>query len=78
MSAEYNRRSHRPGDAVTVHDDIEVQWDAAERDAAHVPGARGPRCLVLMSESAVRRVWVYPASWGHLSPDALLALSERP
>jgi hypothetical protein len=43
-----------------------------------VPGARAPRCLVFMSEAAVRRVWAYPATWRDLSPDALLALSERP
>jgi hypothetical protein len=64
-------------DTVTVRDDRHVRWSISERDAADVPGARGPRCLVFMSESTVRRIWTYPASWRRLSPDALLALSER-
>jgi hypothetical protein len=66
-----------PGEAITIYDDHGTQWVVTERGAAHVPGARGPRCLVFMSEEAVRRVWAYPATWRYLSADALLALSER-
>jgi hypothetical protein len=62
---------------VIVHDDRGVRWEVSERDAAHVPGARGPRCLVFMSDSAVRRVWTYPPTWRLLSAAALLAVSER-
>jgi hypothetical protein len=30
-----------------------------------------------MSEYAVRRIWAVPPAWRTLSPDELLALSER-
>jgi hypothetical protein len=72
------RRTEGPGDPVIVHDAHGARWVVTERNTAAVPGARAPRCLVFMSEAAVRRVWAYPATWRDLSPDALLALSERP
>jgi hypothetical protein len=78
MSAEYSGQTDGSGDTVTVYDDHGVAWEISERDASRVPGARGPRCLVFMSESAIRRVWAYPAGWRHLSTDALFALTEKP
>lgn len=63
---------------MTLHDARGVRWIVSERDAAHIPGARGPRCLVLMSASAVQRIWTYSAGWRHLPANALFALSERP
>ena len=54
-----------------------VEWEISERDCTSVPGARAPRCLVFMSQHTVRRIWSYPSNWHALSPDALLALSER-
>jgi hypothetical protein len=66
-----------PRDAVVLRDVRGTRWVVSERNTAAVPGARAPRCLVFMSEEAVRRVWTYPASWRDLSPDALFALSER-
>jgi hypothetical protein len=50
-------------------------WAVYELAAAPFPWARGDRCLVFMSESAVRRVWHYPADWRALPDDALEALS---
>ena len=78
MNAVYRTMDEGPGDAVIVHDVHGTRWVVSERDTLAVPGARAPRCLVFMSEQAVRRVWAYPAAWRGLSADALLALSERP
>ena len=52
-------------------------WHVTEHDCREVPGARGVRCLVFMSESVFRRVWIYPAEWRSLSGVALTVLSWR-
>jgi hypothetical protein len=67
----------RHADPVVVHDDQGVQWVVTERDCTSVPGARTDRCLVFMSEYAVRRIWAFPRAWRTLSPDELLVLSQR-
>jgi hypothetical protein len=54
------------------------EWRVFERDAAHIPGARGDRCLFFDGEGIVRRVWRYPADWGSLPSAALLALMDQP
>ena len=61
----------------TVTDAQGVGWHISERPAGHVPGARGPRCLILESEGVCRRLWHYPANWQELSAEELLALSPR-
>ena len=78
MSAARRESDRSAGREVVIYDDRHVKWVVTERDTTNVPGARGPRCLVLMSECTVRRIWSYPPTWRQLSPDALLALSERP
>jgi hypothetical protein len=78
VNAVFRESGDSRGGTVTVYDDQGVRWVVSERDATGVPGARGPRCLVFMSEHAVRRVWRYPATWRRLPADALLALSEQP
>jgi hypothetical protein len=78
VSAARRETDNRTGPEVIVYDDRQARWVVSERDATNVPGARGPRCLVFMSEHTVRRIWTYPPTWRHLSPDALLALSEQP
>ena len=79
MNAVYRRpMGDGPNDPVLVYDVHGAKWVVSERNTTAVPGARAPRCLVFMSEMAVRRVWAYPAAWRHLSADALLSLSERP
>jgi hypothetical protein len=77
VSAAFRRMDEPDAGPVSVYDDQGVRWVVSERDAASVPGARGPRCLVFMSDTAVRRVWTYPATWRHLTADALLAVSEQ-
>lgn len=54
-------------------------WRIYEIAAAHIPGARGARCLIMESESrgVCRRFWSYPANWQELSADELLDLSPR-
>lgn len=55
-----------------------VAWRVVECPAAHVPGSRGARCLVFLSEGLVRRVWHFPLDWRTLSRAALEALMARP
>ena len=55
--------------------DSGVYWTVVEVDGRTIPGARGPRCLVLQSEIAIRRVWGYPGDWRSLSDADLTALS---
>jgi hypothetical protein len=50
----------------------------AELDARHVPGARGDYCLIRSTESAMRRIWSYPADWHRLDDAKLMALFETP
>jgi len=52
-----------------------IEWIVSERDARNVPGALGAQCLIFHSSEAVRRVWVYPASWRELLTPGLIALS---
>ena len=53
------------------------RWTVGEHDCRNVPGARGARCLVFMSESVFRRVWDFPADWRTLSAVVLLEISWR-
>lgn len=54
-----------------------VEWMVTECSGAHVPGARGSRCLIFASAEAIRRVWDVPADWYSLPDAALFALSWR-
>jgi hypothetical protein len=71
MSMEAERR------IVVVRDGEETSWSVREVDGRKVPAARGSRCLIFDSESAVRRVWDYPPDWHELPPGELAALSWR-
>jgi hypothetical protein len=62
---------------VVVRDGEEVKWRVREVDGHGVPAPRGARCLIFDSESAVRRVWDYPADWRDLPPSELAAVSWR-
>ena len=55
-----------------------LAWRVVECAAGQVPGSRGPRCLVFLSEGLVRRVWDFPPDWRTLGPVALDALMARP
>jgi hypothetical protein len=57
------RRAFRDRDGLT--------WVAHELTVGPVAWAPAPGCLIFHSESAVRRVWHYPADW-HALPDAEL------
>jgi hypothetical protein len=65
------------GVAIDFADAVGEVWRVTERDCRGVPGARGARCLVFMSESVFRRVWKYPADWRALAAAALEELSWR-
>jgi hypothetical protein len=65
------------GVAIDFADAAGEFWRVTERDCRSVPGARGARCLVFMSESVFRRVWSYPADWRALAAAALEELSWR-
>jgi hypothetical protein len=65
------------GTAVEFTDADGESWRVTERDCRSVPGARGARCLVFMSDFVFRRVWKYPATWRTLSAAALTELSWR-
>jgi hypothetical protein len=52
-----------------------VEWEVVELEGSTVPAARGVRCLVFRSSSAIRRVWNYPASWAELGIPQLIDLS---
>ena len=49
-----------------------------EYDARGVPGATGTSCLVCETESAMRRLWSYPADWHRLDDRKLLSLFDQP
>ncbi|HWJ23181.1 MAG TPA: hypothetical protein VNS52_12585 [Gemmatimonadaceae bacterium] len=58
-----------------IFDDVSGQhWTVREVDAATVPGARAPRCLIFDSGAVARRLWSYPRDWGAMPPGALLKL----
>jgi hypothetical protein len=50
-------------------------WTVREVDTRHIPGSRGPRCLVYENSEIVRRVWLFPTTWVTLSADELLRLA---
>jgi hypothetical protein len=52
-----------------------VEWEVVEVDGADVPAARGERCLIFRSPTAVRRVWNYPKTWTAMSASELVNLS---
>jgi hypothetical protein len=52
-----------------------VEWEVVEVDGAEVPAARGERCLIFRSPTAVRRVWNYPRTWTSMSASELVDLS---
>jgi hypothetical protein len=52
-----------------------VEWEVVEVEGADVPAARGERCLIFRSPTAVRRVWNYPKTWTAMSASELADLS---
>ena len=59
-------------------DEDGTEWVVYQMSAEHVPGARGPSCLVFDSPRCVRRVWDFPPDWAALADAELLAVSLRP
>jgi hypothetical protein len=55
-----------------------THWAISERDGSAVPGSRGSRYLVCMTDNAVRRIWDFPVEWRHLRRDDLQMLVDRP
>ena len=70
-----SRESQRPSSVVEFLDTLGVRWRVMERDSRRDPGTRGDRCLIFVSNEAVRRVWIYPVGWRELPAAALAALS---
>ena len=62
--------------AVHLVDREGVLWRVVERATADLPGARGPCCLIFLSEAVVRRVWTYPSDWRQLTWPELVALTD--
>jgi hypothetical protein len=58
-------------------DENGVEWEVVEVNGTDVPAARGERCLIFRSPSAVRRVWNYPRTWTVMSASELVDLSWR-
>jgi hypothetical protein len=54
-----------------------MPWTAREEDGELVPGSEGARCLIVESQEAVRRLWVYPANWQQLDAELLWQTCER-
>jgi hypothetical protein len=75
-SLERPPATSRPVPTRTFTDGDGLHWTLSERDARHVPGARGERCLILENDAIVRRLWVYPADWSELPTEALMALAS--
>jgi len=50
----------------------------SEADARCVPGAQNAFCLICETESAIRRIWHYPADWHRLDDEKLMALFDAP
>jgi hypothetical protein len=68
-----------PGEGRTVFDvELGRAWYVREVDAAGVPGARGPRCLIWHAAGVAHRMWTYPAAWASLSDAELLAINRGP
>ncbi|AHG93348.1 hypothetical protein J421_5813 (plasmid) [Gemmatirosa kalamazoonensis] len=65
-------------DAVHLVDAHGIAWRVVECDAALVPGSRGARCLIFLSEGLVRRAWNFPLHWRALAPVDLEALMAQP
>jgi hypothetical protein len=65
------------GAAVIFSDRDGEPWQVTELDCGQVPGARGARCLVFMSDSVMRRVWSYPTAWRRLDVAELMEVSWR-
>lgn len=55
----------------------QTRWRVREVPTAHLPGARGDRCLIYESDSVIRRVWSYPDDWTALPEETLWSLVER-
>lgn len=52
-----------------------VEWEVMEVPGTRVPAARGERCLIFSSSTAIRRVWSYPESWVGMDAAQLFDLS---
>ena len=50
----------------------------SECEARGVPGSMGAMCLICETESAMRRIWSYPADWHHLADAKVFALFDQP
>jgi uncharacterized protein YjeT (DUF2065 family) len=67
-------------DAVRFTDSAGVRWRVVDRAAPApdvAPNGLIAHCLIFLSESIVRRVWIFPKEWRRLSPAALEALTDR-
>ena len=58
-----------------VRDASGIRWRVTEVRGDQVPGARGGACLVFECDTAIRRVWHYPAAWRDLPPTELILVS---
>jgi hypothetical protein len=58
-----------------VKDASGIRWRVTEVHGHQVPGARGEACLVFECDTAIRRVWDYPACWRELPPPDLIQVS---
>jgi hypothetical protein len=54
-----------------------ASWCVHEVDTSNVPGARGRRCLIVESDTVVRRIWSYPPNWCALGDDTLWEILDR-
>jgi hypothetical protein len=76
-TAKPETRSTVVGTVLYFVDADGTPWNITERDCRDLPGARGARCLVFMSDSVFRRVWDYPVAWRALDDAGLTELSWR-
>ena len=77
---EVTRESGRDGASpqalpYVVRDASGIRWRVTEVCGDQVPGARGEACLVFECDTAIRRVWHYPAAWRDLPPTELILVS---
>ena len=75
MTAWHGLEAHIVARRTVLDPDTGQTWAVSELDAWAVPAARAPRCLLVVGERAVRRVWASPPDWQRLPDAALLALS---
>ncbi len=68
VAAPHHRRS--------LLDASGTSWQVYERNASHVPGARGERCLIFECDRAWRRAWRYPEHWEELTEAELRSLGR--